>query len=97
MKTIIFQYESDIQHTIGQWDREKVMEAVNMHLVGTNKVNKVASNGQVVENPEIVKHPNYEKLKEAHYKVFATQCTKILVRVYDDGSHDIVPIAKETK
>ena len=96
MKTIIFEYKSDIQHTIGQWDREKVLAAVNMHLVGTNKVADVADNGQIVESPEIAKHPNYEKLKEAHYKVFATQYTKILVRVYDDGSHDIVPI-KETK
>jgi hypothetical protein len=94
MKTIILQYESEIRHNIDGCDKEKVFETVNKHLVGTAMVNKVGSKGEIIENPKIVNHPNFNKLKEAHYKIYATNRIPIMVRVYDDGSHDIVPIAK---
>ena len=95
MKTIIFQYESEIKHRIDDWDREMVLSAINMHLVGTNKMTMYVDE-KIVENPVVTNHPNYSKVKEAHYKIFSTIPTKILVRVYDDGSHDIVPILKGT-
>jgi hypothetical protein len=96
-KKIIYEFESEIDHRINDLDMSKALEALNNHLVGTNKLNKCVEN-KIVENVKVTKHPNYLKLKEAHYKMFAT-VTKIPIKVcvYDDGSHDIKPIGKELK
>jgi hypothetical protein len=96
MKEIICEFESEINHRIDDLDRAKALELLNEHLVGTGMVNKF-SNGVVVENPKVTNHPNYAKLKEAHYKMFASVNVPIKVRVFGDGSHDIVPIVKDSK
>lgn len=93
-KTIVYEYVDQISYYIPRHKMEKVTEAVNMHLVGTNDINIATKNGGIKENPKVSKHPNYEALVEAHNRMSASSLISVKIRIYSDGTKDMIPMDK---
>jgi hypothetical protein len=93
-KTIVYEYVDEISYYIPRHEKEKVAEAINIHLVGTNDINIATKNGGLKENPKVTKHPNYDVLVEAHCKMSSTSLISVKIRIYSDGTKDMIPMEK---
>jgi len=93
-KTIVYEYVDEISYYIPKHQANKVAEAINIHLVGTNSINTVTKNGCIKGNPKVSKHPNYEVLVEAHYRMSAVSLILVRIRIYSDGTIDMIPMEK---
>lgn len=91
-KTVVYEYRTEISHGHQVVIQPEALEALNIYLVGTNNINIVDECGKIVENPAVTQHENYKKLLEAHHRFHAGNTIPVTVRVYSDGSHDIVSL-----
>jgi hypothetical protein len=92
-KVVIFEYDDEIRHFLPMDVREKALEALNIHLVGTNNINIDSPSG-IKENPEVTKHSNYGLLNDVHFRMFANSIMRVRIRIYSDGTRDMIPREK---
>lgn len=92
-KTIVYEYVDEISHYIPSHVMDKAIEAINIHLVGTNDIN-IGTREGIKENPKVSNHPNYAVLKETHWRMSASARLHVKIRVYSDGTRDMIPMEK---
>ena len=92
-RVVVYEYVDEISYYLKRNERDKAVEALNIHLVGTNEINIACPKG-IKENPKVTKHPNYDLLCDAHNNLSATSIIKVKIRVYSDGTKDMIPLEK---
>lgn len=92
-KTVIYQYEDEIHYSVGKRHLDRARNAVNKNFFGNMKPNILCDEtGYYKDNPKLDKHPKRQECREAHWHLNASQVIRVHVKVYSDGTTEIVPI-----
>jgi Cu/Zn superoxide dismutase len=63
----------------------EAIRALNIHHIGMEEPNEYID-GKLVGKESAEKHPNFDKLKDAHYRVYMPKNEYVNVTLFEDGS-----------